>query len=52
MSLQDCLDLTLFQLFDLIERFQMYISWDIDIKARLAGASGDGKPEDWMKNIH
>lgn len=52
MSLQDCLDLTLFQLFDLVERFQMYISWDIDIKARLAGASGDGKLEDWMKNIH
>ena len=45
MSLQDCLDLTLFQLFDLVERFQMYISC-------LAGASGDGKPEDWMKNIH
>ena len=52
MSLQDCLDLTLFQLFDLVERFQMYISWDIDIKARLAGASGDGKPEDRRKNIH
>lgn len=52
MSLQDCLNLTLFQLFDLIERYQLYISWDIDIKARLAGASGDSKLEDWMKNIH
>lgn len=52
MSLDKCTNLTLFQLFDLVERFQMYMSWDIDIRAKLAGASGDEKIEDWMKNIH
>ena len=52
MSLQDLMDLTMFQLFDLIERYQLYINWDIDIRSRLAGGKPDGKPENWMKNIH
>lgn len=52
MSLQELMDLTMFQLFDLIERYQLYISWDIDIKSRLAGAKPDDKPDNWMKNIH
>lgn len=52
MSLQDLLDLTMYQLFDLMERYGLYINWDIDIKSRLAGASPDSKPDNWMKNIH
>ena len=52
MSLQDLMDLTMFQLFDLVERYQLYINWDIDIRSRLAGAKSDNKPENWMKNIH
>lgn len=52
MSLNDLMDLTMFQLYDLIERYQLYISWDIDIRSRLAGASPDDKPDNWMKNIH
>lgn len=52
MSLNNCLDLTLYQLFDLVERYQLFTSWDIDIRARLAGGGSDEKPEDWMKNIH
>ena len=52
MSLQDCMNLTLFQLYDLIERYQLYISWDIDLRSRLAGAKPDDKPDNWMKNIH
>lgn len=52
MSLQDLMDLTMFQLFDLVERYQLYINWDIDIRSRLAGGKPDGKPENWMKNIH
>ncbi len=52
MSLNDCLDLTLYQLFDLVERYQLFTSWDIDIRARLAGGGSDEKPEDWMKNLH
>lgn len=52
MSLKELMDLTMFQLYDLVERYQLYISWDIDIKARLAGAKPDDRPDNWMKNIH
>lgn len=52
MSLQDCLNLTMYQLFDLIERYSLYVNWDLDIKSRLAGGKPDSKPDNWMKNIH
>ena len=52
MSLQDTINLTMYQLYDLLERYGLYISWDIDIRARLAGASPDDKPDSWMKSIH
>lgn len=52
MSLQELMDLTMYQLYDLVERYQLYISWDIDIRARLAGAKPDDHPDNWMKNIH
>ena len=52
MSLHDALNLTMFQLLDLMERYSLYTNWDIDIRARLAGASPDEKPDNWMKNIH
>lgn len=52
MSLKELMELTMFQLYDLVERYQLYISWDIDIRSRLAGAKPDDRPENWMKNIH
>ena len=52
MSLKDCMDLTLYQFYDLIERYQLYINWDVDLRARLAGAKPDSSPDNWMKNIH
>ena len=52
MSLQNAMQLTIYQLYDLIERYMLYTSWDIDIKSRLAGANPDSKPDNWMKNIH
>jgi hypothetical protein len=42
----------MYQLYDLIERYGLYINWDLDIKSRLAGASGDKPVENWMKPIH
>ena len=51
MSLQDLTNLTMYQLYDLVERYQLYISWDIDIRSRLAGAKPDDRPDNWMKNI-
>lgn len=43
---------TMFQVYDQIERYKLYIDWDIDLKSRLAGGKPDGQPENWMKNIH
>ena len=52
MSLKDCLELTMYQLYDLVERYSLYINWDIDIRSRLAGANGDKPVDNWMKQIH
>lgn len=51
-SLKDALDLTMFQLYDLVERYTMYSAWDIDMRARMAGAKIDKDPDNWMKGIH
>ena len=52
MSLQDCCQLTMYQLYDLVERYSLYLNWDLDIKSRLAGGKPDKPAENWMKNIH
>lgn len=52
MSLEDCLNLTMYQLYDLVERFNLYLNWNIDMKTRLAGGKPDTPAENWMKNIH
>ena len=52
MTLKDVMDLTIYQMYDLIERYLLYIHWDMDIRSRLAGAKPESKPDDWMKNIH
>ena len=52
MSLQDATNLTMYQLYDLIERYMLYINWDMDIRCRLAGGKPDSQPDNWMKNIH
>ena len=52
MSLQDTMDLTMFQLYDLVERYMLYINWDMDVRCRLAGGKPDSQPDNWMKSIH
>ena len=52
MSLSELMDLTMFQLYDLIERFGLYSSWDLDVKSRLAGGKPDKEPDNWMKSLH
>ena len=52
MSLKDCQNLTMYQLFDLVERYMLYTNWDLDVKSRLAGDKPDKQPDNWMKNIH
>ena len=52
MSLTDLLNLTTYQLYDIVERYILYMNWDLDVRTRLAGGTPDSKPDDWMKNIH
>ena len=52
MSLQNLLDCTMYQLYDLMERYSLYMNWDIDVRTRLAGGKPDSQPDNWMKNIH
>lgn len=51
-SLKDCFDLNLFQLFDLMERYSAYVEQDIDLKVRLAGGKPDKEVESWMRDLH
>lgn len=50
--MDQCINMTMFQMFDLIERFGLYTSWDLDIRSRLAGGKPDSQPDNWMKSIH
>lgn len=52
MSLIEAMSLTMYQMYDLIERYMLYVNWDMDIRSRLAGANPESKPDNWMKNIH
>ena len=52
MSLQDITELTMYQLYDLIERYMLFVNWDMDVRCRLAGGKPDSQPDNWMKNIH
>lgn len=48
----DAEKLTVYRLFDYVERYQLYLSWDIDIRSRLAGAQPKNEAENWMKNLY
>lgn len=47
----DICKLTVYQLFDEFERFQLNASYETNIKARLAGATDLEDPVDWMKDL-
>lgn len=49
--LHKVLDLTLFQLLDQLERYQLYNSYNIGLKAKLAGAK-EVEEVDWLKDLH
>lgn len=52
MPITDLVNCTMFQLYDLMERYSLYMNWDLDVRTRLAGGKPDSQPENWMKNIH
>lgn len=52
LSLESLINCTVYQIYDLIERFGLKLDWDIDLKIRLAGGTPNSQPESFMKNIH
>ena len=52
MSLQNIIGLTVYQIYDLVQRLNLYMAWDLDAKCRLAGGKPEGKPDNWMKKLH
>ena len=52
LSLESLINCTVYQIYDLIERFGLKLDWDIDLKVRLAGGTPKSQPESFMKNIH
>lgn len=52
-SLEDLKKMTIYQIYDLLKRYSLYVQWDMDIRIRLTpGAQVQGEVEDWMRNIH
>ena len=52
MSMEDLINCTMYQLYDLMERYQLYMNWDLDVRTRLAGGKPESQPDNWMKNLH
>lgn len=42
----------MFQLFDLMERYEAFVTWDIDLRVRLAGGKPDKPVDNWMKDLY
>ena len=49
---QELLNCTMYQLYDLMDRYSLYNAGDLDVRVRLAGGKPDSQPDNWMKNIH
>lgn len=52
LSIVELSNYTLFMLYDSIERYNLWMQWDLYTKTCLAGGKPNDKPENWMKNIH
>ena len=50
--IQELKKYTLFQFYDLVERYSLWLNWDIDVRTRLAGGKPESHPENWMKDLH
>jgi len=50
--MNDLLRLTVYQLFDEFERFELKQSYDVYFEAKLAGAKDIDEVDNWMKEIH
>lgn len=52
LSLLEINKYTLFQIYDIIERYNLNEAYEIDLKVRLAGGKPEREVEQWTKNLH
>lgn len=51
-DMNSLLNYTVYQLFDEVKRYELKVSYDIHIQAKMAGAKDLKEVEDWMQDIH
>ena len=51
-DMNSLLNYTVYQLFDEFNRYELKVSYDIYLQAKMAGAKDLKEVEDWMKDIH
>lgn len=51
-NINELMDYTVYQINDEFKRFQKKVSWDMNISARLAGATDLDDVDNWMEDIH
>jgi len=51
-DLNSLMNYTVYQLFDEFQRYELKASYDLYIKAKLAGAQELQEPKDWMKSLY
>lgn len=51
-SFLDLVQYTVFQLYDIFNRIQLKMAYDMAIQAKMAGAKDVKNPEDWMKDLY
>lgn len=52
MNINDIMEMTVYQLFDTFERFELKTSFDYYVQAKMAGAKDLEEVDNWMKDIH
>lgn len=51
-DINELMGYTVYQINDEFKRFQMKVSWDMNISARMAGATDLDEVDNWMEDIH
>ena len=52
MDINELMNYTVYQLFDVFERFELKVSFDYYVQAKMAGAKDLEEVDNWMKDIH
>lgn len=51
-SFNEIKNFTMYQLYDILNRYNLWFAYDLDLKIRLAGGEIKQEAEQWTKNIH